>query len=469
MKKNLILISFILLNLSYSYAQLGLYNTRTLFDAFENPSQKAFYADSSKKFAFNFFVPTLTFNGNVGGEAQMPLKKFLYNGNLDASGIAIGKDENNTISLTENSYIAMFRIFKATKFNQEMGFSWQIKSDTYGEISNETIAIFDNYKLFDQAAYLNPFTDKAYNLNYHQFSFTYREDYNKRLGLGIKLSYLSGIAHTKVTIDSSFLGVNSAQDAYNLSLHGKYRSNVSWDSVGKSIAYPGFRNPGFALSVSANYKLAGGWYILGNLKDLGFIRWNKNDAYTYTFNDNIAIASASSPNANDRLSSEIQKLFDNGSSEKSYTTLINGKAEFLINKDLGIYQPNLLLSKNLFYKGGDIALINRITHRALNFSLTTGYNLHDFFQLGGQFMLKSPNAEFFIGSDQVLKSYYTTKGILTSDENIGKGNTAASMYFGFAVKFGSPMQRQQNATIIPGIESSIKPGLFQRVFKKNRK
>lgn len=66
-------------------------------------------------------------------------------------------------------------------------------------------------------------------------------------------------------------------------------------------------------------------------------------------------------------------------------------------------------------------------------------------------MLKSPNTEFFIGSDQLLKSYYTTKGALAADENIGKGHTGASVYFGFAVKFGPLMERQQNANNIPGI------------------
>lgn len=467
MKSILIIVSVLIFQLNFSYAQLGLYNTRTLFDAFENPSQKAFYADSSKKFAFNFFVPTLTFNGNVSGEAQTSLKKFLYNGDLDASGISLGNGNHNTISLAENSYLFMFKVFKAVRFNQEMGVSWQVRSDSYGKVSNESVAIFDNYKLFDQPSYSNPFNDKAYNLNYHQFSLTYREDYNKRLGLGIKLSYLSGIAHTKVNIDSSFLNVNHAQDTYKLSLHGKYRSTLSWDSVGRSVIYPGFKNPGLALSISANYKFVGGWYILGNLKDLGFIRWNKKDAYTYMFDDDISVSSASHANK-DRLSSEIQRLFDNGSTEDPYTTVINGKAEVLISKELGLYQPNVLISKNIFHPGGDIALINRVTHRALNFSFITGYNLNDFFQLGGQFMLKSPNAEFFIGSDQVMKSYYTSKGFLTSNENIGKGNTAASLYFGFAVKFGSPMQRQQNATIIPGIESVVKPGFFNRIFSKKK-
>ncbi len=451
MKKSLLLLSFLSFTSTISYSQFNLFNTRTLYDTFENPSQKAFYPDSSKKYAFNFFIPTFSINGAVTGDEQLPLKRLIYSGRLDARGLTLGDEKINKLTLSENTYLAMFRIFRTVKFNRELGFSWQIKSDTYGEVTNETIAIFNNYKLFDKASYADPFNNKAHTINYHQFSVTYREDYNKRLGLGIKLSYLSGILHNELKIDSSSLAINQEQDSYNLSLFGKYQSNVSWDQADKKMLAPGFKNPGMAVSLSANYKLRGAWYLLGNLKDIGFIKWNKKDSYKYTFDDRISINSASSPSANDRLGTEIQRLFDSGSDSGAYKTLINGKAEFLVNKDLGSYQPSLLISKNLFYKGGDVALINSVRHRAMNFSLSTAYNLNNFFQLGGQFMLKSPNAEFFIGSDQLLKSYYTTKGALAADENIGKGHTGASVYFGFAVKFGPLMERQQNANNIPGI------------------
>lgn len=462
MKKHLLVFLFLLAS-TVSYGQLSLYNTRTLYDTFENPSQKAFYADSSYKYAFNFFIPTFSINGTLTGESPITLKKLLYRGVLNAKDLTLGEEKLNKITLSENTYLAMFRIFKTVKYHREMGLAWQIKSDTYGEITNESIAIFDNYKLFTKPSYTNPFNDNAFTINYHQFSINYREDYNKRLGLGFKLSYLSGILHNQLKIDSSSLNVDQEQDSYNLSLYGKFRSNISWDQTESKMIYPGFKNPGMALSLSANYKLRGGWYILGNLKDLGFIQWNKKSSYTYTFKDNITVTSASSPDADDRLGTEIENIFDNGSKEDAYTTLINGKAEFLINKDLGAYQPNLLISKNLFYKGGDVALINRLQHRAMNFSLSTAYNLNNFIQIGGQFMVKSPNAEFFLGSDQLLKSYTTIKGAAASDENIGKGSTAASIYLGFAVKFGPLMERWQNANDIPGIERSTKTGFLYRL------
>jgi hypothetical protein len=463
MKKFLLLFTLSLYFVPFSYGQLALYNTRTLYDAFENPSQKAFYADSSRRFAFNFLIPTLSANGAVSGEAQTAIKRLLYSGKLSAASISSGNEQPNRITLTENTYIAMFKIFKKVRFHREVGFAWQVRSDTYGEISNETIAFFQNYKNISPSNYQDLFNNQGHNINYHQFSYTYREDYDKRLGLGVKLSYLSGIAYNELDIGSSSLRTSPETDAYTLSLDGKYRSNVSWKDKDPALAIPGIKNPGLALSLSANYKLRGGWYILGNLKDLGFIRWGRKEAYTYDFDDEITLTAASAPTANSRLGSKINKRF-NESSFGSYTTPINGKAEFLINKDFGKYQPHLFLSKNLFYPGGDIALINRLQHRAMNFSLTTAYNLNNFFQLGGQFMLKSPNAELFIGSDQLLESYYTAKGLFTKNENIGRGTTAAAVYFGFALKFGPFMERWQNANNIPGIESEVRPGFFRRMF-----
>ncbi len=467
MRKYLILFAFQFL-VQLSYGQFNLYNTRTLFDTFENPAEKAFYADSSRKIAFNFFIPTLSFNGTIAGPAQKPIKQLLYTGKTEPGSFNLGAGESNEITLTENSYILMLRIFRSVKFHREMGLAWQIRSDTYGDITNETIAIFQNPKQFGTSLFEDPFNSNGYNLNYHQFSFSYREDFNKKLGLGVKLSYLSGIAHNEVDIRSSSLSQGTAQNTFNLDLQGMYRSNVSWKEPQNDLLVPGLKNPGLAITLSSNYKLHRGWTVMGNLKDLGFIKWNKNEAYTYSYNDNITFSASSSAPSTERLKSKLQQLYDDGASRKSYITPVNSKAEFLISKDLGSYQPHLFVSKNLFYRGGDIALVNRVKYRAMNFNLSTAYNLNNFFQLGGQFMLKSPNAEIFIGSDQFYKTYYTTKGVLSKNENIGKRSTAASFYLGFGLKFGRDMQRQQNSTNIPGFGDDLKPSFFQRIFKKKK-
>jgi hypothetical protein len=468
MKRALLVFLILSITVKCFGQQFSLYNSRTLFDSFENPSQKAFIPDTSRKYAFNFFIPTVSINTTSVGPAQPYIKKFAFEGILTTQGIDLSNKESNKVFLSSNTYLAMFRIFRSVKFHREMGFSWQIKSDTYLDATNETIAIFRNFKSFTPDLASNPFNNTGNSQTYHQFGYTYREDFNKRLGLGVKLSYLSGIAYNHLDIKSSSIDINQTANSYTLRVNGKFNSNFAYNELDEKVAIPGFKNPGLALTASANYKLKDGWYLLGNLKDLGFIKWNK-ESYTYSFNRAITINNANSTDAYRRLSSELGKFISKDYEKKSFTSLLNGKAEVLLNKNIGVYQPNILLSKSFLYKGADIALINNLTFKSSVFSLSTAYNTNGYTQWGGQYMLKTPNLEFFIGSDNIFKSYYFTKGFITEDSNIGKGYTGASVYLGFSLKYGTPMQRRANATIIPGIgNNGDKAGFFKRILSRKK-
>ncbi|MBC7913796.1 MAG: hypothetical protein H7Y07_06695, partial [Pyrinomonadaceae bacterium] len=232
---------------------------------------------------------------------------------------------------------------------------------------------------------------------------------------------------------------------------------------GDKIIQPGIKNPGLAIGISANYKLHRGWYLLGNLKDLGFIKWKK-DPYTYRFDESLHFDKNTTNKQDNSFDNKISNDLLDAAETKSFITPINGKAELLITKNLRNYQPTLLLTKNLINRGGIIALTNALQHRAFNFSLTNAYNLDKYFMHGGQFMIKSPNTEFYLGSDHLFKSYYVAKGLKTENEHIGKGNTAASVYLGFSLKFGRVQQRWQNASIIPMDDKKV--GFFKRVFLK---
>src|SRR5690606_20990368 len=139
---------------------------------------------------------------------------------------------------------------------------------------------------------------------YHQFSFSYREDVTKRLGLGVKLSYLSGVLYNDLDIKSSDFDINTAANTYTLHLKGKYRSNFSTEEPESLAAMPGFQNPGAALTIGMNYKLRHGWFVLANVKDIGFIRWN-NASYNYVFDKPLTIDNASAPDSYNRL---VKKL-----------------------------------------------------------------------------------------------------------------------------------------------------------------
>lgn len=467
LKKSSLTLIFLLglLNLAYSQ-QFSLYNSRTLYDSFENPSQKAYQIDSSRRIAFNFFIPTITLNGTFSGPAEPAFKSLIYDGLFNGRDITLGENQRNTLTFNSNNYIAMLRILKAVRNNQEMGISWQIRNDGRAEITNETFAIFDDYRVFNTNSLQGLLNDDGYNQSYHQFSFTYRQDYKKRLSLGAKLSFLSGISYTALNVDRSEINIDGPKDEIDVSLTGKLRSSFKFDNFKKEMINPDFKNPGLLITASAGYRLRDGWFVLGNLKDIGFIKWSR-DSYEYNFDTGqILIDNASNSSADDRLADSLDSRISLSSINKSYLSATNGKAEILINKDFGNYRPNLIFSKSIYYKGGDIALVNNYHYKNFVFTASADYNTNNFLQIGGQFMVKTPNVEFYMGSDQLFKSYEMLKNYRSSSAPYSGGYTGASFYMGFGLKFGTILEHQANATQIPGFQKNPNGGLIKRMFGK---
>ncbi|HEY1025435.1 MAG TPA: DUF5723 family protein [Sphingobacteriaceae bacterium] len=446
--------------------QYALYNSRTLFDAFENPSQKAFQVDSSRKFAFNFFIPTVSAYAVFKGPAQTSFKDLAFRGRINGN-LPLGVNGKNTLVLNSNAYLIMFKLFKDVNFNKELGFSWQLRQYSRLSATNETFAIFDDPERFGNAFYNNIFNNKGTSHAYHQFSLTYREDYNKRLGIGVKLSLLSGIAHHNVEIDRSSFSYDEVNDQFHVDIQGEYRSSIPLNSLDKNAVLPLFKNPGLSFSASTNYKFPHGWFVIGTLKDVGLIRWNKS-SYTYPFSGTFSVENTASGSTRTRLGEELSDFVTRQGSKGALTTPTDAKAEILINKDLNRYQPNLILSKNLFYPGGNMALINNFKFNNLMLSASTGYNLTGLFQIGGQVMYRTANFELFGGSDQILQTYYSAKNIINGTSTIGKNYTGASFYIGMGLKFGPSMEHPLNARSIPGIDNTrhVNSGFFRRFFSK---
>ncbi len=448
--------------------QFSLYNSRTLFDSFENPSQRAYQVDTSKRFAFNFFIPTISINSSFSGPAQNAFKTLLYDGMFNGRNITIGGNKLNTIALNSNNYVAMLRMLKSVKKYQEIGLSWQIRNDGRARLSNEIFAVFDDYRIFNSSSLQDIFNLNGYNQSFHQFSFSYRQNYTKRMAIGAKLSLLSGISYTSLKVRQSEINLDESADVIDVSLRGTLRSNFKFDNFQREMVNPNFKNPGFSFTAGASYKLRDGWFVLGNLKDIGLIKWSK-DSYEYNFNtDKIFIDNASNQTADNRLADSIDKNISSTSMNKSYVSILNGKAEILINKDFGNYRPNLILSKSIYYKGGDIALVNNYHYKNYVFTGMTDYNTNGFLQLGGQFMVKTPNVEFYMGSDHLIKSFEILKTYAKNESTYPSGYTGVSFYMGFALKFGKVLEHPLNATQIPGFIKDPKKGFIKRLSgKKN--
>ena len=69
-------------------------------------------------------------------------------------------------------------------------------------------------------------------------------------------------------------------------------------------------------------------------------------------------------------------------------------------------------------------------------------------------MIKTPNVEFYIGSDQLLKSYEMLRNYTKSASPYSSGYTGVSFYMGFGLKFGSVLEHQANATKISGFRKN---------------
>ena len=234
--------------------QYSLYNSRTLYDSFENPSQRAYQVDTSRRFAFNFFIPTISINSSFSGPAQSAFKTLLYDGVFNGRELTIGENKRNNLTLNSNNYVAMLRMLKSVKKYKEIGLSWQIRNDGRAEVGNEVFAVFDDYRIFNSNSLQDIFNINGYNQSYHQFSFTYRQNYTKRLAIGAKLSLLSGISYTNLKVRQSEINIDESADLIDVSLRGTLRSSFKFDDFQREMINPNFRNPGLSITAGASYK-----------------------------------------------------------------------------------------------------------------------------------------------------------------------------------------------------------------------
>lgn len=445
-----------------SAQQYALFGTKTMFDAFENPSQKSFTLDSSRRFSSNFFLPYLGTNAINKGSSKFAIRRLTQEGVFDTRSLPIGTGEVNHFFQNSNIYVAAFRLFKSYKYQKEMGFSWQIRSDAHIDYTNETLAIFDSFERFNKGQqYTGIFDTKGYEQSYHQFSFTYRENWNKRLAFGLKASLLSGILYNKLNIADSYLYIDPGASALLIGLNGTYSSNFSdFDEVNKKNFFPNFKNPGLSLSFGTNYTTKKGLFLMANIKDLGFIWWRSNTQRTTIDQSKIIENLEDQSNTNQ----EIKDIFLLSEESKKFLAPTNAKLDVYLSKRYGFYKPGLAVSKNLFYKGGDIAFVNTFIVNDFSGSVTPLYNLNGVFMVGLQGKYQTPNFELFMGTDNLVATSFQTYGLIKNDATIGSGPNGASFYMGVSIKFGNVVNHPQFADVIPGINDNEGGSFFKSLF-----
>jgi len=471
MKKILLISCFLLIAAKGFSQQFSLYNTGTLFDSFENPSQRTFIPDTSRKWASNFLVPNFDGNFLLKGDAQSTLLSRAFNSKYDNSALQIGNGAMNRVSANASAYELMVKMFASLNGYEELGFFLETKSEGRGAFSNETIGLFNGPSAFPNNIYDNVLNNHFYNQIYNDLGFTYREKISNQVAVGFKFGFLMGIDYTKLDIYESHLSFDRLNDAATISLRGKYQYSKGPGSFDQRSFYPSSRSPGFQFSAGLSYTTDENITFQGNIKDLGFIHWYSNSTVN-NFDNTITVNGLSSAKREKNIYGSIYDLIKSGYQNTSFNSSTNGRAElsatktfYLSDDNMFKYIPTLIASKELFYDGVAGAMVNRFQYKSVSASIMGSYDNLNLFNVGLQLMYKPNNMEVFLGSDRLLNT-------ATFAGSTGKGSTytngsytGADIYLGFAIKFGPVIEHPLNANTIPDGNKGFLARLWNRIFK----
>jgi hypothetical protein len=471
-KRFTLLSCFILLAAQGFSQQFSQYNTGTLYDSFENPSQRSFIPDTSKEYAFNFLVPNFNANFFLTGDAQSTLINRAFGGKYNNSDLVIGGGKYNKANVNAGAYELMFKVFGSLNGDSEIGIFTETKLEGRGSFSDESIAIFNGPQAFGNNLYDNIFNDHYYYQIYNSIGMSYREQITKKFAFGIKLGFLMGIDYNKLDIYQSHISFDNINNTATLSLQGKYYQSKGPGNVDFRSFLPTSRSPGAQVSLGSSYITDDHVTIQFNVKDLGFVHWY-NQSSIADFDATRVIDGTTGLHREDSILNTTKAILKNEKGLASFTTPTNSRIElsatktyFLDDDLLFKYSPTLVGAKELWYNGYTGAIVNRFQYKnKYNLSLTGSYDNLNLFNVGLQFMIKTGNGEFYIGSDRLLKSVALASAVQNYANYTNGSFTGADFFLGFSLKFGPVIEHPLNASTIPNGERGFLGRLYNRLFK----
>jgi len=473
MKKILLIFCFFLLAARGFSQQFSQLNTGTLYDSFENPSQRSFVPDTSKKYAFNFLIPNLNANFTLTGDIQSSLINRAFGGKYNNSDLQIGNNKFNNININASAYELMFKMFGSVNGDTEMGFFIETKADGRGTFSDESVAVFNGSQAFPNTIYDNAFNDHYSYEVYNSIGLSYREKLTKRLSIGFKLSALLGIDYSKLDIYESHVSFDNVNDAATFSLRGKYYLSNGPGNIDSRSFLPTTRSPGAQISIGTSYLTEDNVTIQGNIKDLGFIHWYDKSSVA-DFDATETATGISTAKREGNIAAVVREILKNDQEVGGFTTATDGRFElsatksYWVDNDMSIkYSPTVVVSKELFYNGVTGALVNHFQYENYHASLTASYDNNNLLNVGLQLMIKSYNGEFFIGSDKLMQTV-AVAGASKSYASYTNGSfTGANFFLGFSYKFGPVVEHPMNSSVMNTGERGFLGRLYNRLFKTN--
>ncbi|MBS7565194.1 hypothetical protein KHS38_12345 [Mucilaginibacter sp. Bleaf8] len=433
------------------------YNTGTLYESFENPSQAVFKQDTTRTIAFNFFVPNVNTFVYLKGNAQTTLKSRLFLSGYDTQNLQIGQTQPNHILANANIYLFMFKFLSNQNGDQELGASMQIKGNGRGNFTDETFALFNGSEAFEtDRPYNNIFNSNGYYESYMQLSLTYREKVTKDLSLGFKLSGLMGIAYDRISVNESSIQFDPSGNNADWYMRGSYSSSYELGQFNRRLISNAYKNPGAAISIGANYTAPGNIQIQANLKDFGFIHWS-NQFRTYrfgTFGNSTLLTGLLTNSRESNVFTGLANLVQEMPEQHARTLPIEGRAELAVSRKFAgeklSYTPTAIISKNVYHPGATAALVNHIQFGPMVLTATGAMDNY-VTSIGGQLMYQAPNVEFYIGSEQLTQTgnlYRSNNGNAAAVEK-NMPYSGGSIFVGFSVKFGKRFERWRNSSYTP--------------------
>jgi hypothetical protein len=472
MKKILLIFCFLFIAARGFSQQFSLYNTGTLFDSFENPSQRTFVPDTSRKYASNFLVPNFDGNFFIKGNAQASLVSRAFGSKYNNAALQIGNGNLNYVGENASVYVLMAKMFVSLEGEEELGIYAEMKSEGHGAFTDESVALFNGPSAFSNNIYDNIFNNHFSNQIYNTVGFTYREKLSSQVAFGIKLGLLMGIDYASLDTYESHISFDRLNDAATISLRGRYRFSNGPGNFDSRSFLPTTRSPGAQVSIGTSYKTDDNITFQANIKDLGFIHWY-NASTVSNFNNTTTISGISSNKRESNIYNGVHNLFTSNPATTSFTTYTDGRLELSATKSYYLnehlkYSPTLVASKELMYNGFAGAMVNRFQYLNYYVSLLGSYDNYNLFNLGLQLMYKTHNGEIFLGSDRLIQTVSFAGATGNSGAYSNSSFTGGDIYLGFAWKFGPVIEHPLNASTIPTGEKGFIGRLWNRLFKTYR-
>jgi len=474
MKQFLLVCFFFLLAAKGFSQQFSQINTGTLFDSFENPSQRAFVPDTSKKYAFNFIIPNFNANFSLTGDVQSTLVSRAFGGKYNDGALQIGKGNNNNFIFNGNAYLLMFKVFGSVQGDTEFGVFLESKAEGKGSFTDETIAAYNGTGAFANSVYDNVFNDHYYEQIYNSIGFTYREQViKKRLSIGFKLGFLMGINYGKLDIAESHVNFDQVNNTATISLRGRFYQSKGPGNVDYRSFLPTSRSPGAQISMGATYKTDDNIFVQGNIKDLGFIDWYEKSTIA-NFNLTETAKDLNLKTRENSVAGVVNSILRDGKLAQRFTTLTDAKFElsamksYWLDEDMNVkYSPTVIASKELWYNGFAAGMVNHFQYRNYHGSLTVSYDNANLLNVGLQLMVKSYNGEFYIGSDKLMQTVALAAARSNYSSYSNGSFTGASFFMGFSYKFGPVIEHPLNSSVMNNGERGFLGRLYNRLFKTN--